>query len=479
MHRATALSLALLGASLPPACSRSSPAMDRSQVEELRARVLASSRALETVRSLTDEVGPRLSGSPGYQAGVAWALRTLEQAGLARVHAEPCTVPHWERGEEGGEILEVSQGGAPAEPMRQPLSLAALGGSVGTGPEGLEAEVVEVPSLDAVDKLDRAQVAGKIVFYYARMERSRDGSGYGVAVRPRGQGAIRAARLGAAGVLIRSAGTDDNRTPHTGAMRYEEGVPNIPAAALANPDADVLHRLLGEGKRVRVRMRLGARTLPDAEGANVVGDVVGSAAPAEVVLLGAHLDSWDLGRGALDDGAGCAIVIEAGRQIAALPRRPRRTVRVVLFANEENGLRGARAYASAHAGELSTHAAALEADLGAGRVYEARFLGPPAAVPAFRAVAATLEPLGAAASAEEAHSGADLLPLVAAGVPVLDLRQDATTYFDFHHTANDTIERVKKEDLDQAAASFAAAAYAAADAPGDFGRIPEDRRKRD
>jgi Zn-dependent M28 family amino/carboxypeptidase len=262
-------------------------------------------------------------------------------------------------------------------------------------------------------------------------------------------------------------------------MAYDADVPRIPAAALANPDADAVHRLLAQGRPVRVRMKLGAQSLPDAEGANVVGDVEGSVAPGEIVLIGAHLDSWDLGRGALDDGAGCAIVLEAARQIARLPRHPRRTVRVVLFANEENGLRGARAYGAEHAAEIGAHVLAVEADLGAGRVYEARFLGDPAAAPAFRAVAAALEPLGALTSGEDAHAGADLIPLIAAGVPALDLRQDATTYFDFHHTANDTLERIHKEDLDQAAAAFAAVAYAAADAPDSYGRVPEGKRHRD
>ena len=483
MKRAAILfPLAILGAACgaPPAPIATAGAVDHAApapaprvsgpVDALREGVLASSQALATVRSLTDEAGPRLSGSPGNKAGIAWALRALGEAGFAKVHAEACAVPHWERGEEKGAILE---------PSLQPLALAALGGSVGTPPEGLEGEVIEAASLEALDKLDPAKVAGRIVFLYVKMERTRDGSGYGAAVTPRGKGAIQAAKLGAAAVLIRSIGTDDNRTPHTGAMRYDDKVPKIPAAALANPDADVLHRLLAEGKRVRVRLSLGARSLPDAEGANVVGDVEGSGAPGEIVLLGAHLDSWDLGRGAIDDGAGCAIVMEAGRQIARLPRHPRRTVRVVLFANEENGLRGAHAYATAHAAEVGSHVLALEADLGAGRVYEARFLGPATAMAAFRAVAAAADPLGSVASDKEAHGGADLSPLMALGVPVIDLRQDATTYFDFHHTANDTLERVNKADIDQAAAAFAAVAYAAADSPADFGRIPEAKRQHD
>jgi carboxypeptidase Q len=467
-----ALTLAALGAacSTQPAGEQAAPGVGREALRSLRDSVLASSQALSTVRSLTDETGPRLSGSRGFEVAVPWAVRAMREAGLTKVHTEACAIPRWERGEEQGELTS---------PSPQPLSLTALGGSVGTAPEGLEADVIEATSLDALDRLDPAAVAGKIVLVYMVMDRARDGHGYGVAVRPRGAGAIHAAKLGAVGLLIRSVGTDDNRAPHTGAMRYDDAVPKIPSAALATPDADVIHRLLAAGKRVRVRMKLGARSLPDAEGANVVGDVEGSGAPGEIVLLGAHLDSWDLGRGALDDGAGCAIVLEAGRQIARLARHPRRTVRIVLFANEENGLRGGTAYAAAHAAEIGAHVLAMEADLGDGRVYEARFLGSPAAGPAFRAVAAAVEPLGSVTSAEEAHGGADISPLLAAGVPVLDLRQDATTYFDFHHTANDTLERVRRSELDLAAAAFTAAAYAAADTTADFGRVPEDKRKHD
>jgi Zn-dependent M28 family amino/carboxypeptidase len=479
MHRA-ALVLASfpLLALLPTACSPSSPgpfgdplpsAQAEGPARALRDATLATSQAYDTVRSLTDEAGPRLAGSAGGAIAVAWGVRTLEAAGLAHVHTEPVTAPRWERGAEHGELVA---------PRREPLALAALGGSVGTPPEGLEADVVEMTSLEAIDRADPAAIKGKIVFYYVKMERTRDGSGYGRAVGVRGAGAIRAAKLGAVGVVIRSIGTDDSRFPHTGAMRYADDVAKIPAAALATPDADMLHRLLATGKPARLRMSLGAQTLPDAEAANVVGDVEGSGAPGEIVLLGAHLDSWDLGRGALDDGAGCAIVIEAGRQLARLARKPRRTVRVVLFANEENGLAGARAYGKAHEAELGRHALAMEADLGAGRVYEARFLGGPGAVPTFRPVAASVEALGVTFSPGEAEGGADLIPLVAAGVPVMDLRQDASAYFDVHHTANDTLERVKKDDLDQVAAAYAAAAYTAADTAGDFGRIPEDKRKR-
>jgi Zn-dependent M28 family amino/carboxypeptidase len=463
-----ALLCALVFAACTPAASGTTPA-DDPEVRALRDATLASSQAYDTVRALTDTAGPRLSGSPGNRLAIDWALGALREAGLSAVHGEAVTVPHWERGDEEGALLE---------PAPQRIALTALGGSVGTPPGGVEADVVEIASIEAADKLEPGAAAGKIVFFYSKMERTRDGSGYGKAVWPRSKGAGRAARLGAVGMVIRSVGTDHDRAPHTGGMHYEKDVPEVPGAALSTPDADLIHRLLAQGKRVRLRMKLGARKLPDAEGANVIGDVPGSAAPGDVVLLGAHLDSWDLGRGAIDDGAGCAIVIEAARQIARLPRHPRRTVRVVLFANEENGLAGADAYAEAHRRELDHHVVAMEAALGAGRVYETRYLGAESSFPLFQRVADAVEPLGVSRAPGEAEGGADLSPLCALGVPVVDLQQDATLYFDVHHTANDTLERVNKDEIDQAAAAFAAAAFAEADAAGDFGRVPEDARKR-
>jgi carboxypeptidase Q len=436
--------------------------------KSIREATLRTSRALDTARSLADEVGPRLSGSPGGSASVSWALKALSTAGLENVHAERVIVPHWERGAESGEIVS---------PFPQGVALTALGGSVATPARGLEAEVIEVDSLDAVDKLDPATVKDKIVFYNVKMERARDGSGYGHAVGVRGAGAVRAAKLGAAGVVIRSIGTDNNRLPHTGAMRYDDKVPKIPAAALSIPDAEMLHRILGLGKPVRFRMSLGAKLGPDAESANIIGEVPGVGTSGEIVLIGAHLDSWDLGQGALDDGAGCGIVIEVGRQIAAFARKPQRTVRIVLFANEENGLAGARAYAKVHAAEIPKHVVAIEADFGDGRVYEARFLGGDERRSQFLSVVGLVKPIGVEPSAEPAWGGADTSPLRAAGVPMIDLRQDGSLYFDIHHTANDTVEHLHKDGLDQAAAAFATVTYAAADAPDDFGRIPEDKRK--
>ena len=409
------LALALLGAACgapSTAVAPAPPAPAPSAVDALRAAVLASSEALATVQSLTDEAGPRLSGSPGNKAGIAWALRALGSAGFAKVHAEACAVPHWERGDEQGAIVA---------PSPQPLALAALGGSVGTPPEGIEAEVIEAASLAALDKLDPAQVAGKIVFIYVKMERTRDGSGYGAAVAPRGQGRYCRRRSSAppACSSARSAPTTTarrtparcattTRSPGSPPPRWPRRTPTCSTASSRGACASACGSSSGRDRCPTPRAPTSSATFE------------GSAAPGEIVLLGAHLDSWDLGRGAIDDGAGCAIVMEAGRQIARLAHHPRRTVRVVLFANEENGLRGAKAYAVAHAAELGAHVLALEADLGAGRVYEARFLGAPAFMPAFRAVAAAVEPLGSTTSGEDAHGGADLIPLMAAGVPVLD-----------------------------------------------------------
>lgn len=449
-------------ATAPPQPEPGSPARD------LREATLRSSQAWDTVRSLVDEVGPRISGSAGDKAAVAWALRALPAAGLTAVHAEKVMVHHWERGVESGEIVA---------PFPHRVALAALGGSIGTqGARGLEAEVIEADGLPSLEKLGQERVKGKIVFLNAPMQRRRDGAEYARVVAVRGLGAVAAGKLGAVGLIIRSVGTDESRTPHTGAMRYEDKVPKIPAAALSIPDAEMLHRILARGEKVRFRMSLGAAMLPDVESANVVGEIPGSASPDEIVLLGAHLDSWDLGQGAIDDGAGCAIIIEAARQIGKLAKKPRRTVRVVLFANEEMGLAGGRGYEKAHEAELSKHVLALEADSGAARVYQATFLGDESRRPRFLEAIASVRAIGVEVGTEPAHGGADISFLLAAGVPAIDLRQDGTHYFDVHHTSNDTLDQIHKDDLDQAAAAYAAVVYAAADGEGDFGRMLDDKR---
>jgi carboxypeptidase Q len=434
----------------------------------LRDAALKGTKAWNLLASLTTEVGPRPAGSPGDRLAVAWAVRTLQSLGFSNVHTEKVTVPHWERGRERGEIVS---------PYRQPVALAAVGGSVATPAAGIEAAVVEAADLAALDKLGAEKVKGKIVFFNTPTARTRDAVGYGKAVPVRGSGASRAAKLGAAAVVLRSIGTDSNRLPHTGALRYESGVRQIPAAALSGPDADLLAAELASGKPVRFRLELGARTLAPAESANVIGEITGSEKPEEIVLLGAHLDSWDLGTGALDDGAGCAIVMEAARRVGELKRHPRRTLRVVLFANEEFGLSGAEAYAKAHAAELPRHVLALESDLGAGRVWRLESRVAIESMGWVRDLDRLVFPIGATSGTNQAESGADLLPLVRAGVPIVNLMQDATAYFDFHHTANDTLDKASARDLDYNVAAWSAVVYAAAELPGDFGRVQPPKEK--
>jgi carboxypeptidase Q len=476
---AAALVALLSLAALPPAAGQPAAAVTPSPTSGLPANVLAAAaairntalrgtRAFDIVRSLTVEVGPRSAGSAGDRAAVEWGLRTLRALGLANVHAEPVAVPNWERGAIAGEIVS---------PYPQPVVLTALGGSVATPEAGITAEVIAVPSLDAVDGLAPARVRGKIVFFDASMERTKDGSGYGRAVAVRGAGPSRAAKLGAVAVLIRSMATGGDRFAHTGGTRYAEGVPRIPAAALAAPDADLLAAEVASGKPVTFRLRLGSRELPAAQSANVIGEVVGReasrAAPGEVVLIGAHLDSWDLGTGAIDDGAGVAIVGEAARQILARKERPRRTIRVILFANEEFGLSGARAYAEAHAAELPRHVFASESDFGSGRVWRLQSRVAPDRLPLVAAIARLLAPLGVEPGGNDAEGGADITPFAPAGVPVLELDQDGSRYFDYHHTANDTLDKIDPKDLDQNVAAWAAVAWAVADMPGDLGRAPQ------
>jgi hypothetical protein len=434
---------------------------------DLRDRVAEGSRAADWVREITDRAGPRLAGSPGDRAAVAVTLEMLKSLGFANVRAEKVMVPVWARVSESGEITA---------PVFQRLALTALGGSVATAPEGIEAEVVRVRSFDELERR-RDAVRGRIVFYDVSTERTKDGSGYGKAVVYRSEGASRAAALGGVGVLVRSIGTDDNRLPHTGDLYYKDGAPKIPAAAVSIPDADLLAHLLAAATPVRVRFALDCGRRPDAESANVIGEILGRERPDEIVVLGAHLDSWDLGRGAIDDGAGCGIVIEAARQIAALRERPRRTLRVVLYANEENGLAGGKAYAAAHANELARHAAALEADSGTGRPFGISWNAGPAAEPLFSQIAALLTALDAGGVEAGGEGGADISQLVLGGVPVVGLLQDHSTYFDYHHTANDTFDKIVPKDLDRATAAAAVAAWCLAETPSIPERIPPDKRK--
>jgi carboxypeptidase Q len=429
--------------------------------EAIRASALSGTEAYELVRSLTVEVGPRLAGSQGDRAAVAWALTQLQDRSFANVRAQSVEVPHWERGVATVRIVE---------PYPQPLAAVALGGSVGTDDTGIEGAVVEVADLDELAALPPGAVRGRIVYFSKRMGRARDGAAYAATVPARTRGASEAARRGATAVLLRSVGTSASRVGHTGTTRYEPDVPPIPAFALPHADADLLEQQLAGGANVVVELHSTARMLPAARSANVIGDVPGTG--EGIVVLGAHLDSWDLGTGAIDDGAGVAIVIAAANLIAKQSPRPARTVRVVLFANEEFGLSGAKAYAESLGDELAAHALGIEADFGAGRIWRMNAAVAEPALPAIDAIHAALAPLGVERGEAAARGGADLGPLRALGMPVIDLWHDGTAYFDHHHTADDTLDKIGPRDLDQPVAAYAVAAYLAASATVDFGRLP-------
>lgn len=445
------------------------PAALEAQLVLLREAGLESRNSYELLRSLTTEVGPRFAGTPGDEAAVEWALRAMTEIGLANIRTEPVQVPRWVRGQEGGEILA---------PYPQPMHLTALGGSVGTDEAGLEAEVVMVTSIEDLAARPDAEIQGKIVFINQRMVRTQDGSSYGQTGIIRRSGPARAAEKGAVGALIRSLGTGTHRFPHTGATRYEDDIPKIPAAALAVPDADILATQCDSGKPVRFRLELGAQRFDDVMSANVIGEVVGRERPEEIVLLGAHLDSWDKGTGAIDDGSGVAIVLEVARLLLELPEKPRRTVRVVLFANEEFGLSGARAYGDAHQEEVAQHVLAVEADLGPGAVWRYRVKTTEDSVEDAKQLIRLLAPLGISWSSTQAGGGPDLIPLRKLDVPLIDLSPDATYYFDYHHTDDDTLDKVDPGELAQNVAAYSVVAYWAAEREGLLGRPPVEEASR-
>ncbi len=416
----------------------------------------------ELACSLSDEVGPRLAGSDGDALAVKWAVEKMTALGLVNVHTEPVTVPHWVRGEERAELMA---------PVSRRLAVTALGGSVPTPDGGLEAEVVSVPSLEGLRALADDQVKGRIVFYDKVMERLPTGKGYERTVDIRRLGAVEAAKKGAVASLIRTVGTGDTRLPHTGVMRYEPEVPRIPAGALSLPDSDFLRRTLSRGP-VKLRLVLSPRALPEVESANVIGEVKGTAKPDEVVLLGAHLDAWDLGDGALDDASGVGIVLYVASQLVAAP--PKKTVRVVLFANEENGLRGAKAYAQAHADELPKHVAALEADSGAAPASGVIYSVGKGFEKALEGLKPQLAKLKLRAPAAGDAGGADTTQLT--GVPQVEVVQDRSRYFDVHHSADDTCDKIRSDEIAQAAQVTLAVAKHVANLEGDLGRLPPPRK---
>ena len=426
----------------------------------------AQTRTFELATALCDASGPRFSGSPGEAAGVTWAVTTMKALGLSNVHTEAVTVPRWVRGREEARVLA---------PLDVPLAVVGLGHSTPTPESGVEGEVSEVTSIDQLKAVAPQSLTGKILFVNVPMRRTIDGAGYGEVAMIRRLAGQQAFVGGAVAALIRSVGTDQTRLAHTGSQGPDPA--KVPSGALAVPDAELVHRLLAKGP-VRLKLTLLSREEAPVESANVVGEVPGRENPEQVVVLGAHLDSWDLGTGAVDDAAGVAAVMDAARLLLTLPRVPRRTVRVVLFTNEENGLGGARAYAKAHEGELAQHVVAMESDFGTERVRAVRLLASDTARATFQGWGPWFAPLEVAVDADGAEGGADVSPLRAAGVPVMDARQDGTRYFDLHHTANDTADKLDPTQLPQLTRTIASLAWLAAELQVDFGRLAPAQRER-
>lgn len=436
-----------------------------SEIKQVQRAALESDYAWRQVAHLSNNIGPRLSGSPQAQTAVEYVAAELRRLGL-EVQLEKVMVPHWVRGEETAALTEYP-GMSPN--TRQKIVLTALGGSVATPSAGLTAEVVVVNNFDELTALGRDRVAGKIVIFNAKFDQRLADNGlagpaYGQSVIYRGIGASAAARLGAVAALNRSAGGADYRLPHTGALRYADDAPKIPAAAIAAEDAELLAHLTGQGK-VRMHLVLTPQTLPDAVSYNVIGDLKGSEHPEQIVIVSGHLDSWDLGRGAIDDGAGVAVAMQAAQLLKQLHLRPKRTLRVIAWMNEENGTMGARTYADNHKSDIANHFGAIETDLGAGHPLGFYAEGKPAILTLLQPLANLLQSQGAGVTRLVEETGSDVAPLGALGVPTFAPIQDTRTYFNYHHTAADTLDKIDPKDLQENCAVVAALAYTLANMP--------------
>lgn len=461
--RALALAAVLIAAHPPTFASEAAFTPDDQQTAVyLRDLASGGSVAYDIVESLTTEVGPRMAGSEADPRAVAWAQAKFRELGFDRVWTEAVSFPLWRRGVAQAQVIA---------PYPQPLQITALGGSVGSnGP--IEASVVAFADLAALSAAEPGSLVGKIAYIANRMARARDGNGYGPAVAARSRGASEAASKGALALLIRSIGTDHDRMPHTGMLQYAPGdsaAARIPAAALSNPDADLLSNMLRRGQPVRLRLDIDAGVVGEATSYNVIGEITGSEQPEQTVIIGGHLDSWDLGTGAIDDASGVAITMAAGALIGELKTPPKRSIRVIAFANEEQGLFGGKAYAEQHKAEISQHILGAESDFGAGRIYALRAGVSDAARPRIAAIGALLAPLGIALENSGGGAGPDIGAMAGNGMAWAQLAQDGSDYFDYHHTANDTLDKVDPRALDQQVAAYAVLAYLAAQADGGFG----------
>jgi Zn-dependent M28 family amino/carboxypeptidase len=419
---------------------------------------LKDDTAWTLLESLTTQIGPRLAGSEAEARARDWGVRTLKRLGFKNVRIETFELTYWNRISERAEIVS---------PFPQKLVVTALGHSPSTPVGGVTAEVVRFETLDALKTSD-ADLSGKIIFVDEPMTRTQDGSGYGAAVQKRRRAAIIAAKTNAVAALIRSVGTDSHRNPHTGgSVRGGAALALAPIAALSNPDADQLARALKLAKGpVRVLLDIQTEFKETAISGNVIGEIPGKS--DELIVVGGHLDSWDLGTGAIDDGAGIAITVAAAKLVGNLKGKPARTIRVVMWGAEETGLWGAKAYAKAHEEELAQHVLAAESDFGAARIWKFQTRFGDAMLAKAKIFQRLLHPLGVGAGNNQAFGGPDVSPLRAAGVPVVDLYQDGSDYFDLHHTPDDTLDKVSPDAVQQNVAAWAATIYLASQMGGGF-----------
>jgi carboxypeptidase Q len=422
----------------------------RADADRIIDAALADSTAYRRVGIVADQFGARFSGTPQLEAAIDWILARMQEDGLENVRGEPVMVPRWVRGDESLELVT---------PRKQKLRLLGLGGSIGTPASGITAPVLVVSSFDELTRR-AGEARGRIVLFDAPF------TTYGQTVQYRGRGAVAAARVGAVAALVRSIASFSMQSPHTGGMRYDTTVTRIPAAAVSVEDAMMLHRMQERGERVTVTLRMGAAMLPDAPSRNVVAELRGRERPDEVVVVGGHIDSWDVGQGVMDDAGGSFAAWEAVRLLKQLGLRPRRTVRVVMWTNEENGLRGAVAYRDAHASEIAKHILAIESDGGTFSPLGFGVKSSDAAFAVARSVGPLLARIGAGAIEREQDSpGADISPLVALGVPGMGLNVDPTRYFWYHHSEADTFDILDAREFARCVAAMAVMAYVVAEMP--------------
>lgn len=430
----------------------------REMAQRVFDEVLTDGRAYGKLRQLCALAPHRLSGSQGAEIAVQWAKQAMEADGLENVRLEPCEVPHWVRGD-----VERLVFTAPPELAGTELPILALGGSVATIEGGVEAGVVVVKSFEELEALDGG-AAGKFVLFNRPMDDTalRTFVAYRGAVSQRTQGAVQAARAGAVGSIARTMTTLRNDVPHTGAMRYQEGIEQVPGVCISTNGADQIESLLAEGAEVRVRLELSCESLPPAESWNVIGELVGSEFPEEVIVIGGHLDAWDVGEGAHDDGAGCVQAMEALRLLKVLGLRPRRTLRCVLFMNEENGLAGGRAYYARYKDVMDKHILAIESDHGAFTPRGFTTDASQAALEVMQGIAGWLEGSGAEFIVP-GGGGADISPMARSGVPLVGYDPDSQRYFDFHHSELDVFTAINERELHLGAAAIAVLAWGVAE----------------